>query len=175
MPTATKTKAAPKKKGAKTKARASKAKPSKLRKGKDGVVRLSGGNPQIAKGDGDAPVQAYIAAMPGWQRALGKRIDALVVRNVPKLQKAVKWSSPFYGVEGQGYFLSFHVFTRYLKLTFFKGTDLTPVPPGPSKDKNVRYLDIHEGDELDEAQLTKWVKQAASMQGWMTSARTIPT
>jgi hypothetical protein len=130
-------------------------------------VLLSGGNPQIAKADGDAPVQAYIAAMPGWKSDIGKRIDALVVRTVPNVRKAVKWNSPFYGVDGQGWFLSFHVFTRYVKVTFFRGTSLQPPPPGPSKDKNVRYLDVYEG-ELDEAQLAKWVKQAAALPGWMT-------
>ncbi len=132
------------------------------------VVLLSGGNPQIAKGDGDAPVKAYIAAMPGWKRALGKRLDALVVRNVPKVRKAVKWNSPFYGIEGQGWFLSFHVFARYVKVTFFRGASLKPLPPGPSKDKNTRYLDIHEDDELDEAQLSRWVKQAAALPGWVS-------
>ena len=129
---------------------------------------LSGGNPQIAKADGDAPVQAYIAAMPDWKRDVGKRVDALIVRSVPNVRKAVKWNSPFYGVEGQGWFLSFHVFTHYVKVTFFAGTSLKPVPPGPSKDKNVRYLDIREDEELDEAQLAKWVKQAAALPGWMT-------
>jgi hypothetical protein len=130
------------------------------------VVLLSGGNPQIAKADGDAPVQAYIAAMPGWKRPLGKRLDALIVRSVPKVRKAVKWNSPFYGIEGRGWFLSFHVFTRYIKMTFFRGTSLRPIPPGTSKVKNTRYLDIHEGDELDEAQLAAWVKQAAALPGW---------
>ena len=129
-------------------------------------VLLSGGNPQIAKAEGDAPVQAYIAAMPGWKRELGQRLDALVTRTAPRLRKAVKWNSPFYGVEGQGWFLSFHVFTRYVKLTFFRGTSLDPLPPGASKQKDVRYLDVHEG-ELDEAQLAKWVRQAAALPGWM--------
>ena len=135
-----------------------KAKPLKL---------LAGGNPQIAKADGDAPVEAYIAAMPGWKRDVGRRLDALVVRNVPNVRKAVKWNSPFYGIEGQGWFLSFHVFTRYVKVTFFRGTSLRPVPPGASKHKDVRYLDIHEGDELDEAQLGSWVRQAAALPGWV--------
>jgi hypothetical protein len=130
------------------------------------VVLLSGGNPQIAKADGDAPVQAYLAAMPGWKRDLGKRLDALIVRTVPKVRKAVKWNSPFYGIEGQGWFLSFHVFTRYVKVTFFRGSALRPVPPGASKHEEVRYLDIHEGDALDEAQMAKWVKQAAALPGW---------
>src|SRR5918997_3420928 len=111
---------------------------------------LSGGNPQIAKGYGDAPVQAYIAAIPGWKRDVGRRLDALIVRTVPDVRKAVKWNSPFYGVEGQGWFLSFHTFTKYVKVTFFRGTSLRPVPPGASKRKEVRYLDIHEGDQLDE-------------------------
>ena len=131
------------------------------------VVLLSGGNPQIAKGEGDAPVQAYIGAMPDWKRAVGRRLDALIVRSVPSVRKAVKWNSPFYGIETQGWFLSFHVFTRYVKVTFFYGASVQPLPPGASKHKTVRYLDIHEGDELDEAQLTSWVKQAAAMPGWL--------
>ena len=126
---------------------------------------LAGGNPQIAKADGDAPVQAYIAAMPGWKRDVGRRLDALIVRTVPGVRKAVKWNSPFYGIEGQGWFLSFHCFTRYVKVTFFRGTSLRPVPPGESKQKNVRYLDIHEDDQLDEAQLAAWVKQASQLPG----------
>jgi len=142
--------------------------PIKMRKGKKAtVVLLSGGNPQIAKADGDAPVQAYIAAMPGWKRDLGKRIDALIVRSVPNVRKAVKWNSPFYGVEGKGWFLSFHVFTHYVKMAFFRGTSLRPVPPGASKHKETRYMDIREGDELDEAQMSKWVKQAAAIPGWV--------
>ena len=128
---------------------------------------LSGGNPQIAKGDGDAPVQAYIAAMPGWKRDLGRRLDALIVRTVPGVRKAVKWNSPFYGVEGQGWFLAFHVFTHYVKVTFFKGGSLRPLPPGESKQKNVRVLDIREDDKIDEAQLTAWVKQASKIPGWL--------
>jgi hypothetical protein len=128
---------------------------------------LSGGNPQIAKADGDAPVQAYIAAMPGWKRDLGKRLDALIVRSVPQVRKAVKWNSPFYGIEEQGWFLGLHVYTRYVKLAFFRGASLRPLPPGPSKDKNTRYLDIHEGDELDEAQFARWVKQAAALPGFL--------
>ena len=158
---------AAKKKKPKAKPAATKAKPSKLRKNKDGVVLLSGGNPQIAKGDGDAPVQAYIAAMPDWKRDVGKRLDALIVRAVPKVKKAVKWNSPFYGMEGQGWFMSFHVFTRYVKVTFIYGTQLKPLPPGPSKDKNARYLDIHEADKLDEKQFISWVKQAAAIPGWI--------
>jgi hypothetical protein len=131
------------------------------------AVLLSGGNPQIAKGDGNAPVRAYIAAMPGWKRAIGKRLDALIVRTVPNVRKAVKWNSPFYGIEDQGWFLSFHVFTRYVKVTFFRGTSLRPVPPGASKHKDVRYADIHEDDGLDEAQMAKWVKQAAALPGYL--------
>src|SRR5690349_1014521 len=123
---------------------------------------LAGDNPQIAKGDGDAPVQAYLAAIPGWKQDLGRRIDAVVVRTVPGVKKAVKWNSPFYGVEGQGWFLSFHCFTRYVKVTFFRGASLRPPPPGPSKHPDVRYLDVGEG-ALDEAQLARWVKQAAAL------------
>lgn len=139
----------------------------KLKPDKNGIVMLSGGNPQIAKGDGDAPVQQYIAALPGWKSAVGKRLDALIVRSVPKVQKAVRWNSPFYGMEGQGWFVGFHAFTNYLKVSFFRGASLEPPPPGPSKDKNVRYLDIREGDKLDEAQLAKWLKQAAALPGWI--------
>jgi hypothetical protein len=131
------------------------------------VKLLSGDNPQIAKADGDAPVQAYIAAMPGWKRGVGMRLDALIARTVPDVSKAVKWNSPFYGVEGRGWFLSFHCFTKYVKVAFFRGAALKPLPPGPSKDKNTRYLDIREGDELDEAQLAAWVKQAAALPGWV--------
>jgi len=131
------------------------------------VKLLSGGNPQIAKAEGSAPVRAYIAALPGWKRDAGKRLDALIVRTVPGVRKAVKWNSPFYGIEGQGWFLSFHAFTRYLKLVFFRGASLRPVPPEPSKDKNTRYFHIHEGDQLDEAQLAAWVKQAAALPGWI--------
>ena len=131
------------------------------------VKLLSGGNPQIAKGEGNAPVQAYIAAMPEWKRAVGQRLDALVVRNVPKVRKAVKWNSPFYGVEGRGWFLSFHVYTRYVKVTFFNGASLRPVPPGASKQKDVRYLDILEHDAIDEAQMSDWIKQAAALPGWI--------
>jgi hypothetical protein len=131
------------------------------------VKRLAGGNPQIAKADGDAPVQAYIAAMPGWTCDLGRRLDTLIVRNVPDVRKAVKWNSPFYGIEGQGWFLSFHVFTHYVKLTFFRGMSLRPVPPGASKSEDTRYLDIREDDTLDEAQLATWVRQAAALPGWL--------
>lgn len=127
---------------------------------------LSGGNPQIAKGDGDAPVQAYIAAMPEWKSDVGRRLDALIVRTVPDVRKAVKWNSPFYGVENQGWFLSFHCFTRYIKVAFFKGASLHPLPPGESKDKDTRYLDIHENDEWDEERLSSWIRQAAALPGW---------
>ena len=131
-------------------------------------VLLSGGNPQIAKAYGDAPVQAYIAAMPGWKSEVGRRLDALIARTVPGVHKAVKWNSPFYGIEGQGegqtWFLSLHCFTKYIKVAFFRGTSLRPVPPGASKQKEVRYLDIHEG-EFDEAQFAAWVKQASQLPG----------
>jgi hypothetical protein len=134
---------------------------------KGATVLLTGGNPQIAKADGDAPVRAYIAAMPGWKRAVGKRLDALIVRTVPRVRKAVKWNSPFYGIEGRGFFMQFYVFTRYVKVTFFRGTSLLPIPPGPSKHKEVRYFDIYEDDEFDEEQMKSWVKQAATLPGWM--------
>jgi hypothetical protein len=129
-------------------------------------VLLSGGNPQIAKADGDAPVQAYIAAMPGWKHDVGQRLDALIVQAVPEVHKAVRWNSPFYGIEGQGWFLNFHCFTKYVKVAFFRGASLRPGPPGASKDENVRYLDIGEDDRLDEAQFVDWVKQATELEGW---------
>ena len=132
----------------------------------DTIVRLAGGNPQIAKAEGDAPVRAYIAAMPGWKRKIGNRLDALITRKVPAVRKAVKWNSPFYGIEGQGWFLSFHVYTRYVKVAFFRGRSLRPLPPGESKGRDTRYVDIHEGDELDETQIAKWVRQAAALPGW---------
>lgn len=137
-------------------------------KAEDGPpVLLSGGNPQIAKGHGEAPVRAYIAAMPGWKSALGARLDTLIGAAVPGVRKAVKWNSPFYGVadESRGWFVSFHCFTGYVKVAFFRGAALDPVPPGSSRQKEVRYLDIHEDDELDEAQFTAWVKQAAALPG----------
>ncbi|MBZ9871400.1 DUF1801 domain-containing protein [Mesorhizobium sp. BR1-1-9] len=130
-----------------------------------GPVLLSGGNPQIAKGEGNAPVQAYIAAMPGWKSEVGGRLDALIERAVPDVRKAVKWNSPFYGMEGEGWFLSFHCFTKYIKVAFFRGMSLRPVPPGQSKSKDTRYLDIHQDDEFDEAQFTDWVKQASRLPG----------
>jgi hypothetical protein len=161
---ATKSKSPPKT-GAKAKGPAkagAKAKPSS-------VKLLSGGNPQIAKGYGDAPVQAYIAAMPGWKQGVGRRLDALIVRTVPGVQKAVKWNSPFYGIEGPdgkpAWFLGIHCFTKYVKVAFFRGASLRPLPPGESKHKHVRYLDIHEDDQLDEAQLAAWVKQASQLPG----------
>jgi len=130
------------------------------------VTLLSGGNPQIAKADGDAPVQAYIAAMPGWKRDAGRRLDALITRAVPKVTKAVKWNSPLYGVEGRGWFVGVHCFAKYIKVAFFNGAALTPMPPVESKDKNTRYFHIHEGDELDETQLVRWMKQASKLDGW---------
>jgi hypothetical protein len=132
----------------------------------DEPVLLAGGNPQIAKADGDAPVQAYIAAMPGWKRDLGQRLDALIVEAVPDVRKAVRWNSPFYGVAGNGWFLNFHCFTKYVKVAFFRGASLQPVPPGASKDENVRYVDIHEDEQLDEAQFADWVRQASQLEGW---------
>jgi hypothetical protein len=141
---------------------------SKVRKSAKPAL-LAGGNPQVPKAYGDAPVQAYIAAMPGWKREIGRRLDALIVRTVPNVRKAVKWNSPFYGVEGQGeesgWFLSFHCFAKYVKVAFFRGASLRPVPPGTSKQKDVRYLDIHEHDQLDEGQLAAWVKQASLLPG----------
>jgi len=139
---------------------------SKPRSGKAAKpVLLSGGNPQVAKGYGDAPVQAYIAAMPGWKRDIGRRLDALIARTVPGVRKAVKWNSPFYGVEAQCWFLGIHTFKNYVKVGFFRGTSLRPVPPGASKGKERRYLDIHEDDKLDEAQMANWVKQASQLPG----------
>jgi hypothetical protein len=126
---------------------------------------LTGGNPQVAKGDGDAPVQNYIAAMPGWKSDVGRRLDALIVRTVPAVRKAIKWNSPLYGVEGQGWFLGIHCFTNYVKVAFFRGTSLRPVPPGESKSKDTRYLNIREDNQLDEAQLAAWVKQASQLPG----------
>jgi hypothetical protein len=137
----------------------SKASPSAAR-----PAVLAGGNPRIAKADGDAPVQAYIAAMPGWKQDIGRRLDALIVRNVANLRKAVKWNSPFYGIEGQGWFLALHVFTCCVKVTFFRGTSLRPVPPGGTG-RHGRWIDLHE-DDLDEAQMATWVKQAAAIPGW---------
>ena len=134
-----------------------------------GKVRLlSGGNPQIPKAEGDAPVQAYIAAMPCWKSDLGRRLDTLIMQNAPGVKKAVKWNSPFYGMEGQGWFLSFHVLTRYVKVTFFKGTSLHPFPPGATdKSGDARWIDLHENEPLDEAQFADWIRQAAALPGWL--------
>jgi hypothetical protein len=126
---------------------------------------LSGGNPQIPKGDGDAPVQAYIAAMPGWKREAGRRLDALIVRTVPHVRKAVRWNSPFYGVEGRGWFLAFHCFTNYIKVTFLNGTSLRPLPPVESKHPRTRYFHIHEGEPFDEKLVESWISQAAALRG----------
>jgi hypothetical protein len=142
-------------------ARSSARKPTKAAKPR----LLSGGNPQIAKADGDAPVQAYIAAMPGWKHDVGRRLDALIVRTVPDVRKAVRWNTPFYGIEGQGWFLAFHCITKYIKVTFFRGTSLRPVPPVESKHKEVRYFHVYEDDQLDEAQFAAWVKQASQLPG----------
>ena len=131
------------------------------------VKLLSGGNPQIAKGDGDGPVQAYIAAMPGWKSGVGSWLDAVIVRSVPQVRKAVKWNSPFYGIEGQGFFLGIHTFTRYVKIAFFRGTSLEPLPPGSSKTPETRYFNIYEHDVLDEVQMAAWVRQASELQGWI--------
>jgi hypothetical protein len=127
---------------------------------------LSGGNPQIAKADGEAPVRSYIAAMPGWKRDVGTRLDELIASTVPEVRRAVKWNSPFYGVEGQGWFLSFHCFTSYVKVTFFRGASLEPLPPGESKSKDARHFDIHEDDRWDETQFAAWVEQASRLPGW---------
>ena len=128
---------------------------------------LAGGNPQIAMADGDAPVQAYIAAMPGWKRDGGRRLDALIVRASPHVRKAVKWNSPFYGIEGHGWFLSFHCYTKFVRVAFFRGASLRPLPPGASKQKDVRYLDIHESDRLDEELVASWIRQASELPGWV--------
>ena len=144
------------------------AKPRKAvaKSGKPGdVTLLSGGNPQIAKAYGDVPVQAYIAAMPGWKSEVGRRLDALITRTVPGVRKAVKWNSPLYGMEDNVWFLGIHCFTKYIKVAFFRGASLRPLPPGTSKQRDVRYLDIREGDQLDEAQFAAWVKQASQLPG----------
>lgn len=145
--------------------------PAGPKAGGKSVRLLSGGNPQIAKGDGDGPVQAYIEAMPDWRRAVGRRLDAIIVRALPQVTKAVKWNSPFYGVEGNGWFLSFHTFTSYVKVTFFQGAALTPPPPGASKHPDVRYLDIRKDDGLDEARFADWVRQAAALPGYLAPGR----
>lgn len=129
------------------------------------VKLLTGGNPQIPKADGDAPVQDYIAAMPGWKSEIGRRLDALVEAAVPEVRKAVRWNTPFYGIEGRGWFFAYNCLTKYVKITFFMGTSLDPIPPVESKQDNVRYFHIFEDDELDEAQLTSWIRQAAALPG----------
>ncbi|CAN5330128.1 hypothetical protein BH10PSE3_BH10PSE3_05720 [soil metagenome] len=126
---------------------------------------LAGGNPRIAKGDGDGPVQAYIAAMPGWKSEVGRRLDLLIAETVPGVRKAVKWNSPFYGVEGQGWFLAVHCYTNYVKVAFFSGASLRPLPPGASKKEEVRYLDIRENDLLDDVQFADWVRQSSQLPG----------
>ncbi len=126
---------------------------------------LSGGNPQIPKGDGDAPVQAYLAAMPGWKRDVGQRLDALIVRTVPHVRKAVRWNSPFYGIDGQGWFLGLHCLTKYIKVAFFRGASLRPLPPEASRQQDVRYFHVHEGDPFDEDRVADWVRQAAALPG----------
>jgi hypothetical protein len=137
-----------------------------------GTVLLSGGNPQIAQADGDAPVQAYIAVMPGWKSDIGRLLDAIITRTVPDVRKAVRWNSPFYGIEGSGWFLNFHCFTKYVKVAFFDGASLEPNPLGKSKDEKVRYLDIYEDDGLDEAQFAAWTEQASRLPGWASSIDT---
>jgi len=151
---------------AKTPRRSTNAAKEKVADGSGTKVRLlSGGNPQIAKADGDAPVQAYIAAMPEWKSDLGRRLDEIIVRNVPEVRKAVRWNSPWYGIEGQGWFASYHVFTRYVKVTFLNGASLQPEPPGSGKDPDSRWVDIYE-DDLDEEQMADWVRQSAARPGW---------
>lgn len=136
------------------------------RDGAKAVKLLAGGNPQIAKADGDAPVQAYISAMPGWKCGIGRRLDALITRHVPHVRKAVRWNTPFYGIEGQGWFLGFHCLTKCVKVAFFRGASLRPPPPGASKDPNVRYLDIREDDPFDDDRMADWIRQAAALPGW---------
>ena len=154
--------------GRPSKKKSAKAGKKKKKKTQTKSALLAGGNPQIAKGEGDAPVKAYIAAMPGWKRDIGRRLDALIVCTVPGVRKAVRWNSPFYGVEGQGWFLSLHCFTDYVKVAFFRGALLSPLPPGESKQKDVRYLDIREDDTFDEALFAGWLEQASRLPGWMT-------
>lgn len=153
----------PKKPAKAAKKPAAKSRKAPLKPNKDGVVLLSGGNPQIAKGYGDAPVKAYIAAMPGWKQNVGRRLDEIIARTVPDVYKAVKWNSPFYGFEDKGWFLGIHCMTKYVKVAFFRGRSLKPVPPVESSQKEVRYFHIHEGDEIDEAQIASWVKQASQL------------
>ena len=157
----------------------SKAKPKAKRRASSGALPkrgaakakaklLSGENPQIAKADGDAPVKEYIAAIPGWKRDVARRVDALIARAAPRARKAIKWNSPFYGIDGKGWFVSFHCFTKYIKVGFFKGSSLRPLPPGVSKHKEMRYLDIREGEKLDEKLFSSWIRQASKIPGWMT-------
>ena len=140
-------------------------KESALKPAANGIVYLSGGNPQIAKGDGDAPVQAYIDAMPEWKSDVGRRLDELIVRTVPNVRKAVRWNSPFYGTEERGWFGSYHVFAKYIRLTFLNGAALDPMPPAGGKDPDARWIDLHEG-QFDDAQLTDWVQQSAALPAW---------
>jgi hypothetical protein len=149
----------------KTSGKPGKAKPVKDKDATAKPALLSGGNPQVAKGYGDGPVQAYIAAMPDWKSDVGRRLDALITRTIPGVRKAVKWNSPLYGVEDRGWFLGLHCFTHYVKVAFFRGASLHPVPPGPSKQREVRYLDIRQDDSFDEAQIAAWVKQASELPG----------
>ncbi len=142
-------------------------KPSSAKPASGTPALLSGENPQIAKADGDAPVQAYIAAVPGWKKDVCVKVDALIQRTVPNVKKAVKWNSPFYGIEGQGWFVNFHCFTKYVKVAFFRGSALRPLPPGESKQRDVRYVDLREQDPLDEKVFVDWVRQAAKLPGWM--------
>jgi hypothetical protein len=146
-------------------AKKSAAKPRKTAAKATKVKLLSGGNPQIAKAYGDAPVQTYIAAMPGWKRDVGRRLDAIITRTVPNVYKAVKWNTPFYGIEGEGWFVAFHCITKYVKVAFFNGTSLRPRPPEASKQKKVRYYHVHEDDKIDEKQFASWVKQASQLPG----------
>ena len=152
---------------AKAPAKSKAAKPVTAKPAPAKPVLLSGGNPQIAKAYGDAPVQAYIAAMPGWKSDVGRRLDALIVGAVPSVYKAVKWNSPFYGIEGEGWFLSLHCFTSYVKVAFFRGMSLDPIPPGGSRQKEVRYLDIREGERFDEEVIANWIRQASQLPGWV--------
>ena len=155
----------PKKSSTKSGKAASRKSATATQGGQKPVKLLSGGNPQIAKADGDGPVQAYIAAMPGWKRDVGRKLDALIVRTVPEVRKAVRWNSPFYGVEGRGWFLGVHCITKYVKVAFFKGSALRPPPPVESKQKDVRYFHIHENDQLDEERVASWIRQASELPG----------
>lgn len=146
--------------------KAAKKKPTAKGVARKTMTLLSGGNPQIAKGDGDEPVQAYIAAAPGWKGDVAKRLDAIIMKAVPHARKAVKWNSPFYGVAGEGWFVSFHCFSKYVKVAFFRGQGLKPLPPGESTSDNTRYIDIYENDKLNEKQLSAWMKQASKLPGW---------